>query len=69
MILEISTRPWVPTALTRLDELKGLGSRGSRIFHMSLGEGQLVDVYDNNVALKGWDVLSLLHTVKPVVTL
>ena len=32
---------------------------------MSLGEGQVVDIYDNNFGLKGLDVLSLLHTVSP----
>ena len=64
-ILEISTRPWVPTTLTRLAELKGMGSRGSRVFHMSLGEGQVVDMYDNNFGLKGLEILSLLHTVSP----
>ena len=56
-------RPWVPITLTRLAELKGMGSRGSRIFHASLGEGQVIDTYDNNFRLKGLDILSLLHTV------
>jgi hypothetical protein len=64
-ILEISKRPWVPTTLTRLAELKGMGSRGSRVFHMSLGEGQVIDTCDTNVGLKGLDFFSLLHTVSP----
>ena len=65
-ILEISARVWVPTTWTMLAELQGMGSKGSRVFHMSLGEGQVVDIYDTtNLGLKVLGTLSLLHTVSP----
>ena len=51
--------------MARLAELKGMGSRGSRVFHMSLGEGQVIDICDTNVGLKGLDFFGLLHTVSP----
>ncbi len=63
-ILEINTRVWVPTTWARLAELQGTGSRGSRVFHVLLGEGQVVDMYETtNFGLKCLDILSLLHTV------
>jgi len=49
-----------------LAELQGMGSKGSRVFHMSLVEGQVVDIYDTpNLGLKALGTLSLLHTVSP----
>ena len=63
-ILEINTRVWVPTTWARLAELQGTGLRGSRVFHVVLGEGQVVDMYETtNFGLKCLDILSLLHTV------
>ncbi len=63
-ILEINTRVWVPATWARLAELRGTGSRGSRVFHVVLGEGQVVDMYETtNFGLKCLDILSLLHTV------
>jgi len=62
-ILEISARVWVPTTWTML---KGMDSKGSRVLHTSLGEGQVVDIYDTtNLGLKVLGTLSLLHTVSP----
>ena len=49
-----------------LAELQGMGSKGSRVFHMSLGEGQVVDSYDSpNFGLKVLGTWRLLHTVSP----
>ena len=62
-VLETSSRPWLPTTWATLGTLQGQGSKGSRVFHIALGVGQVVEIYDAQFVLKCLDVLDLLRAV------
>jgi len=65
VLLETSSRKWVPTTWAKLQGLQGLGSKGSRVFHIALGAGQVVEIYDTQFVLKCLDVLDFLRAVRP----